>query len=962
MPFRCSEAGPAEWIDRSRTIHFTLRGQEYAAHPGDTVSSALLANGETLLGRSFKYHRPRGAFSMANHDINALFSDADDTNIRGDVTPVTDGMALEPVNARGGLARDKDRYLDWFGHFMPVGFYYKAFHRPRALFPYFERAIRERAGLGRVDTQWHARRRAKRYGHADVLVIGAGPAGLSAALEAARAGCSVILVDENPHVGGSLGYQSPRESLAQYGHLIEDVHAESGIKVLTNAVALAYYSGHWVPVATPGGVEKICARGIVLATGLLEQPAVFRNNDRPGVMLASGAQRLLHRFGVAPCQRAVVLTANAEGYAAAHDLLQAGVTIEAVAAVTDAGSDCEAARALAAAGVSIWSRTTIYEVHGKDAVTGAALIASDGDGEIREVGCDGVIMSTGWAPAAHLLHEAGGTVRYDPTLAMHVPAHWPESVIPAGRVNGAFGLEQRSLDGVVAARQVVAAMNGQAAPADAETRDTQPHGCEWPLMRHPMGREFVDLDEDLQIKDLEQAAREGFDNIELMKRFSTVGMGPSQGKHANINAIRILAAFNDQTMDGTGSTTARPMYHPVRMEDLAGRRLRPARYTPLHSRHAEHDACFFEAGAWLRVSHYGDSDKASACAAEEVRNVRQACGMIDVSTLGKIEVVGPDAARLLEGSYTMRMGNASPGKTRYALMVDDTGVIIDDGVVGRLSQDHYYLTATSGHAAATVRMLRRHVVEWGMNAHVVDRTGQLAAVNLAGPASRRVLSGLTDAALDDESFPYLAIREATVCGQPARLMRVGFVGELAYEIHVPADGVTAVWDAVMAAGKTAGIRPFGVEAQRILRLEKGHIIVGQDTDGLTTPFDCGMSWAVHLKKPFFKGRGALAHLKGQSKKQLVPFALPSHETGLLPRECHLVIRNGDIAGRITSIAHSPTLGQPIGMAMVDRELAESGESLTLRVDEGQLITAERVTAPFYDPKGERQRPATEEAE
>ncbi len=962
MPFRCSDAGSREWIDRSRRIEFSFEGRRYSAHPGDTITSALLANGVVVLGRSFKYHRPRGAFSLANHDINALFSTAEDTNIRGDVTPVEDGMALEAVNVRGTAARDKDRYLDWFGRFMPVGFYYKAFHRPKALFPWFEKAIRQRAGLGTVDTYWRPRRRPKRYAHCDVLVIGAGPSGMTAALEAAEAGLEVLLVDENPHIGGSLDYQWPLDTAeAACPSLAERVAAHSGITVQTKALAVAYYAGQWVPVATDEGIIKVCARGIVVATGLLEQPPICRNNDRPGVLLASGAQRLLRRFGVAPCQRAVVLTANAEGYQAALDLQYAGVEVAAVAALTEAGADSEAAAALTEAGVPRLAHHALYQVHGDNTVTGARLGPIDGsDADAQDYDCDGVIVSTGWAPAAHLLHEAGGKVRYDTELAMHVPSSWPASVVPAGRVNGAFTLAQQTADAVNAARRLVAALTGATVPAVEDWRDHQPHSAEWPIVRHSRAREFVDLDEDLQLKDLEQAAREGFDNIELMKRFSTVGMGPSQGKHSNINAIRILAASNGQGMDATGSTTARPMYHPVRMEDLAGRRFRPQRYTPIHDRHVALSGCLFEAGPWLRVGHYGDEASADDCVAAEVNTVRNGVGLIDVSTLGKIEVVGPDAARLLEGTYTARMANAKVGATRYALMVDDTGVIIDDGVVGRLAEDHYYLTAGSGHAAATARTLKRHAVEWGLDAHVVDRTGQLGALNLAGPLSRSVLARVSDMPLDEASFPYLNIRETRLCGYPVRLLRAGFVGELAFEIHMPAAGMGAVWDALMRAGADAGIAPFGVDAQRILRLEKGHIIVGQDTDGLTTPFDAGMSWAVHLKKPFFKGRGALAHLKGKSPKRLVAFALPTGYEGPLPRECHLAIRDGDIVGRVTSIARSPTLGRPIGLAMIERGLVEDDALLTLRVDNGQYITAERVRAPFYDPDGERQRVASEE--
>lgn len=960
MPFRRSEAGPREWIDRSRAIAFHFEGQEYSAHPGDTLSSALLANGVTLLGRSFKYHRPRGAFSLADHDVNALFCTKGDTHLRGDVTPLRDGMDLYPVNVRGTLANDADRYLDRLARFLPVGFYYKAFYRPRALFPRWERAIRNRAGLGSVDRGWKAQRRPKRNEHCDVLVVGAGPAGLSAALAAAEAGFSVVIADDNAHPGGSFDYQWLHDEAAQRARdeLIAAITAHPEIRLLCPAVALGHYADHLVPLSTPGGIVKMRARGVIVATGLIEQPAVFRNNDRPGVMLASGAQRLLHRFGVAPCRRAVVLTANSEGYAAALDMHRAGVEVAAVLDMREGEEASSAAAMLVQAGVPLLYGHAIYEAHGAEAVEAVTAAPLGSPGRCNTVGaqriaCDGVLLSTGWAPAGALLYQAGGSFRYDAHLAMPVPERWPDTVVPAGRLNGAFTLAQQQADARDAAQRLVAALRGDRVPAPADHRDDQAHGSEWPVIRHPEGRNFVDFDEDLQLKDLEQAAREGFDNIELLKRYSTVGMGPSQGKHSNLNAIRILADHLGQGIDETGSTTARPMVRPVRLEDLAGRRLRPQRLTPLHDAHQALGAHFMEAGEWLRPAFYGDAADADSAIAAEVAAVRGWAGLIDVSTLGKIEVLGADAGRLLEAAYTMRMTNMAVGRTRYALMVDSSGVIVDDGIVGRLAEDRYYVTTTSGHAAATFRTLSRCALEWGLDVHLLNRTGQLGALNLAGPEARRLLAPLvSDVDLDEEAFPYLGIREGRVCGHPARLARVGFVGELGYELHLDARATAEVWQALMRNADAP--RPFGVEAQRLLRLEKGHIIVGQDTDGLSDPFEAGMGWAVHFKKPFFNGRAALQQLKPRKRRRLVGFALPA---GLeaLPRECHLVIRDGVIAGRVTSIAHSPTLRHPVGLAMVDAALADSGEALHIRGDDGRMHRAEQRVTPFYDPEGLRQK-------
>ena len=961
MPCRRAEAGPREWIDRGRTLRFTFEGRSYEGHPGDTITSALLANGVSLLGRSFKYHRPRGAFSLANHDVNALFCTPQDTHIRGDVTPLVEGMDVRPVNVRGGLDNDRDRHLDRLGRFMPVGFYYKAFHRPKALFPYWERAIRKRAGLGQVDLDWTPDRRAKRHAHCDALVVGAGPTGLTAALDLADNGCSVVLVDENPHPGASFDYAHAGDetAVAHRDALIAAVHAHPAITLHTRAVALGHYADHLVPIATPDGIIKVRARGVLLATGVIEQPAVFHNNDRPGVMLASGAQRLLHRFGVAACRRAIMVVANGEGYAAALDLHAAGIEIAAIADMGTPESQIPAARLLAA-GIPVHRDHAIHAAHGESAVEAATLAPVDANGHCdlaraHRVPCDGIFMSVGWAPAGQLLYQAGGRLRYDDTLAMPVPETWPDTVVPAGRLNGVFDLDRQYEDARDAAARLRAALAGEPVPAVADHRDRVSHGAAWPIVAHDRGRNFVDLDEDIQLKDLEQAAREGFDNIELLKRFSTVGMGPSQGKHANQNAIRILARIRDQGIDATGTTTARPMFHPVRLEDLAGRRLRPTRRSPLHDAHAELGARFMDAGAWLRPAWYGAAGERAEAIAAEVRAVREAVGLIDVSTLGKIEVVGPDAARLLEAAYTVRAADLSVGAGRYALMVDESGVVVDDGLIARLGPEHFFVTASSGHAAATRRELTREAALGAFDAWVVDRTSQLGSITIAGPRSRELLAPLTDVDLDRKAFKG-GIRTGHVCGQPARVLRAAFVDRIGFEVHADVAATRLIWGRLMDDGAALGVRAFGVEAQRVLRLEMGHIIVGQDTDGLTDPFEAAMAGAVHFDKPAFIGRGALALLAERTRRRLVAFTLPADADTPLPRESHLVIEDGEIAGRVTSIAHSATLGHAIGFAMVDTALADSERALTLRVDDGVLVRATRAATPFVARRGKRAQP------
>ena len=479
----------------------------------------------------------------------------------------------------------------------------------------------------------------------------------------------------------------------------------------------------------------------------------------------------------------------------------------------------------------------------------------------------------------------------------------------------------------------------------------------YPIFDHPQAKNFVDFDEDLQLKDLANAVQEGFDNIELLKRYTSIGMGPSHGKHSNMNAIRILASLLGTTPAEVGTTTSRPFFHPVPMSHLAGRGFAPYRLTPLHSRHERAGAVFMQAGVWLRPEFYKARGKPRLEAVrEEAAAVRTGVGVIDVGTLGKMEIAGPDAAAFLERIYTGRFANMKVGMTRYALMLDEAGVIIDDGVVARLGEDRFYFTTTTTGSANVYREMTRLNTIWGMHVGIVNATGAYAAVNLAGPSSRDSLAGLTNLDLSPEAFPYLGVREAEVAGVPARLLRVGFVGELGYEIHVPADRACVLWDALMEAGSVHGIRPFGVEAQRLLRLEKGHIIIGQDTDGLTTPGEAAVDWAVKMDKPYFVGQRSLKIVQRKNPKAtLVGFTLDSTNEGAVPKECHLVIRDGKIAGRVTSIAWSPALEKHVGLAFVSQEIIANRGGFFIRVDDGRMVPARIAKTPFYDPAGDRQK-------
>jgi sarcosine oxidase subunit alpha len=896
---------------------------------------------------------------MANHDVNVMLESYSRTNLRGDITQVENGMKVWAVNTFGGLERDYARLLDWFSPLLPVGFYYKAFHTPKGSYPFWEKIIRHLAGLGSIREQAPRETTIKRYEHTDILVVGAGATGLSAALAAAQEGADVVLVDENPHPGGSLGYQraGKKENEALLQDLLRQAQALPRLQLRMATEASGYYADHLIPLVENHGLTKLRAQALIVASGTVEQPAVFRNNDLPGVMLGSAAQRLIYRYAVKPFHHALVLAANAEAYALVLDLLQAGVKVAAIADLRAEPDPSSWAEEIRRKGIAVYTGHCVYAAlsdKNQGAVKAAILCpyAEDGKADSRHcvpIECDGIVMSVGWAPAASLLYQAGATMRYDTSIHQFVPQQLPSGVFAAGRVNGVYALEAKMLDGQNAARRALAHLKG-GSPTELKSLPEKQicPNHPYPIVDHPRGKNFVDFDEDLQLRDFAHAMQEGYDNIELLKRYSTLGMGPSQGKHSNMNAIRVMARSLGSDMDQVGATTARPFYHPVPLSHLAGRSFHPQRVTVLHARHEAMGAVIVEAGNWLRPDYYARAglDRHQAVQ-EEVRAVRNSVGLIDVGTLGKLEISGPDAVEFLERVYPMRFANQKPGTTRYAVMLDEAGTIIDDGVVARLDERRFYATTTTTGSDSVAREMARWALYWDLKVGIVNVTGAYSAMNIAGPRSREILSPLVDIDLSENVFPFSAAQECTIAGVPARVLRVGFVSRLGYEIHVPACYGLQVWDTLLQAGACFDIRPFGVEAQRVLRLEMGHIIVGVDTDGLTHPYEAGMGWAVKMDKRFFIGQRSLQILKQRPlKKTLVGFCLSPERGKLLPRENHLVIRGNAIAGRVTSVQLSPSLGTVIGLAYVEPGMAAAENVFDIRVDGGE-VSARVVKTPFW---------------
>jgi sarcosine oxidase, subunit alpha len=971
------DAHPDEWLDRSVTLSFEFEGQAYRGFEGDTISSALAAAGVPYLARSFKYHRQRHILSFANHDSNTLFQVDGVPNVRGDVTPLRAGMRVSAINTFGGLARDKARVLDRLARWLPVGFYYKAFHSKR-LFPRWERMFRTLTGLGAVSLDAARQTSAKRYGFCDVLVIGGGPAGLSAAIEAAAAGARVALVDESHRLGGSgVGFHDGGHRFTR--GLIEAASHSSAITVFRATVAAAYYADHWMALAEPHRLTKMRAKAVVFACGVIEQPAVFRNNDLPGVMLASAAWRLLLRHRVAPGRNVVMVAGNSEAYLTCLDLHSQGVHVAAIVDLraTHDGEEATVTAACAELGISILQAHAPYEaVAGPDGAVAALDVAPleaaplgvgggptpDATGRVnlsgrRRIECDAILMSVGWAASANLFLQAGGTTRFSEELQQFVPDELPQGIFACGRMNGVYDLESRVADGARAGSSAASYAGFGASSAAVIAPAARRPSHHFPIIDHPKAKNFIDFDEDLQVKDLENAAQEGFDSSELLKRYSTVGMGPSQGKHSNMNALRVLARYRGVGVERLGLTTSRPMYHPVPLKLLAGRSFNAERRTPVDAEHASLGAVWMPAGNWRRPEYYrveGESRAQSIDA--EVRAVRSSVGIIDVGTLGKIEIYGPQAGLFLDRVYAGKFSDLKVGMTRYGLMLDESGVIIDDGVIARMAPEMFYFTTTTGGSATVFRELLRLNALWGLDCALVNVTGHRAAFNFAGPLSRELLQPLTDADLREERFPYLGARSAGVAGVAVRLLRVGFVGELGYEIHVAAGDAAQVWRALHAAGAPRGLRAFGVEAQRVLRLEKGHFIVGQDTDGLTDPFEANASWAVNMQKAFFVGQRSLKILQSRGPRQTL-VGIELLDPARLPKECHLVIDKGAIAGRVTSVVYSRTLNKSIGLAMLAPDLARTGGDIEIRGEQGEMLKARIAATPFYDPKNVRQRAA-----
>jgi sarcosine oxidase subunit alpha len=942
---------PGEVIDRSRTLEFRWNGRAHQAHPGDTIISALAAAGERVFSRSYKYHRPRGLLTADFLDPGCQLQVGDEPNVRAAHRLVEAGMDVRSQNTWPSLKFDVKAVNGVAGRFLATGFYYKTFIKPERMWPAYERVLRRFVHAGEVSPDTEHGYYDKRYAHPDVLVAGAGAAGMAAAVAAARAGARVLLVEEEHHLGGHLRWGDDT-ARAVRAELEDQVRSETGIEVLTDSVVVGRYDDNWIGVMQrnlPHVAErlvKVRARSLVVAPGLVERPYVFEGNDIPGVMLSTAARRLINLYAVRPGERAVVFSANPEGDAAVADLHRAGVEI---AAVVDARRGQRVVRARGRSGVQ-------------------SVELADGS----RVDCDLLVTAVGWTAPTSLLNMAGAQPVYRPEAARFVPdpARTPDSVLAAGGIAGDGTLDQlrehADAVGREAARRAAQLAHRLHASLPTRPRDAVPAPApaadpvpipELPLAEAPelffSTHGFVDFSEDVSSKDLVTAVKEGYDSVELVKRYTTATMGPAQGKLETVNTVAVVAAATGRSIAETGTTTWRPMYAPVTLGALAGRSFEPIRHSPMQSWHERHRATPLVAGQWIRPEHYGDPGA-------EVRAVRGGVGIIDVTPIGKLDLRGPDVAKLLNLLYVNKWSKLAVGRVRYGVMCADDGVVLDDGVTGRLGDDHYLMSTTSSGAATVWEW----VESWlqtehpDLQVHVTPVTTAYASINVAGPRSRELLGRLTEGVdLSSEAFGYMNVRTGTVAGvQDCVLWRIGFTGELSYEIHVPAAYGLHVWERLIEAGADLGVVPFGVEAQRILRLEKGHFIVGQDTDGLTQAYTAGLDPLIKLDKPDFVGKPELVWQAERGGYPQLVGLLPVDADVVPPEASQIITADGTIAGRITSSRMSPTLGRAICLGQVESGLAGAGTRVTVRLPDGRDVGAV-VTAHHaqVDSEGEKQR-------
>ncbi len=975
-------------IDRHRPIGFVFERQALFGLAGDTLASALLANGLTLVGRSFKYHRPRGLLAAGVEEPNALFTLGEGgrstPNVAATMTELYEGLVARRQNAWPSVNFDLGAVNSLLAPLLPAGFYYKTLMGPRrGSWMWYEPFIRRAAGLGRGRHAADPDRYETRHGHTDVLVIGGGPAGLAAAHAAATAGADVTLVERDSALGGAL-LASPAAGAHEdwRGEFERTVRAKPNIEVLLRTTALGVYDGntvalleshdHELPDAERGRAREVVvtlhAGAIIYATGAAERPLVFGDNDRPGVMLASAAQVYLNRYAIDLGQRAIVATNNDGAWRSALDLAAAGLAVT----ILDQRERVDSTLVHAARHIGIEVRTgmLVARAHGRRAVAGV-LVTDGGSARTERLDCDLLCMSGGWSPTVHLTSHTGRKPVYRADIDAFVPGGYDPGQFGAGAVSGEFALSAVLASAAEAGRAAAqyCGHTGSIDPIPSPPLADHRFAAE-PLRvcrRDLGGKAFVDFQNDVTVRDLALAHEEGYGEIEHLKRYTTLGMGTDQGKTSNVNAVHLMAALRGTAVADTGTTTFRPPYTPVSIGALAGRSIgqhfRPIRRSPLHDWHTANGATMIEAGPWLRPWYYrwAGADVASSYI-EEMRHVRRAVGISDVSSLGKIDVQGPDAAEFLNRVYVNKFASLGVGKARYGVMLNDNASVLDDGTTARFGEYRYFMTTTTAQAAEVMSWLEFLLqTAWiDLEVQVVSVTDEWAGMSIAGPRARDVLAlALPQIDITDAALPHMGVRESEVAGIPIRLLRLSFSGELAYELYVPAGHGIALWERLLERGAPLGIRPYGLEALASLRIEKGHV-AGLELDHRTTLDDLGLGKMAARDKAYV-GRELRARAELQAPERWSLVGLECLDSSARLRGgailfAHAEPLSGHGRGYVTSVTWSTELGKYIALGLYRGGLQHLGEEIVCAYPlKGEQVRARIVSPLFIDPKGERLR-------
>jgi sarcosine oxidase subunit alpha len=981
-------------INRARSINFTFDGKHYRGYEGDTLASALLANGIHLVGRSFKYHRPRGIQTAGSEEPNAIVElrtgPRKEPNTRATTIELFDGLVAKSQNRWPSLAFDIMSVNNLFSPLLSAGFYYKTFMWPVSFWTnVYEHVIRRAAGLGTAATAADPDYYEQCHEHCDVLVVGAGPAGLSVALAAAATDARVILVDEHPLPGGSLNNENftidGKAGSDWAAEAVAQLEAMDNVHVLKRTTAFGYYDHNVVaavekvndhlPVPPQGHPRQrmwtFYPRRVVIAAGATERPLVFGNNDKPGIMLASAVRTYVNCYGVKPGRRAVVATNNNDAYRTAIDLQRAGVMVVAVVD-SRAHPNAPLADELEKLSIRLITGGTVGAAEGGQHVKYAQIVTTQGDTlDPERIRCDLIACSGGWNPNVHLHSQSGAKPVYDDSIFSFIPGESRQAEVSVGAANGCFSL-QDCLDQGVAAGTEAAKLAGfrgsrfRAAKAEDETAYAIEAMWISPTPYNKSYKQFVDQQNDVKASDIELASQEGFDSVELLKRYTTQGMATDQGKTGNVNALAILACQRGEPVPDVGITTFRPPYVPVAMGVFAGHTVghdfMPVRRTAIHDWNAKQGAVFIEAGLWLRARYYPQMpiDTMNDCYIRETNATRNNVALVDVTSLGKIDIQGPDAAEFLNRLYINNWLKLPVGKARYGVMLREDGIVFDDGTASRLGENHYYMTTTTANAAPVLaHMEQYHQTEWPqLDVVFCSVTEQWTGIAVAGPNSRKLLEMVIDIDISNEAFPFMGAAECMMNNIPGRLFRISFSGELAYEINVPADYGEQTWLELLEAGKELGVSVYGTEALGAMRIEKGHV-AGSELDGRTTAQDLGLEGMANRGKHFIgKHNSERPALLAEGRLQVV--GLKSLAPGKNLRiGAHLVDPKVTLEsvsqsqGHVTATTYSPQLGCGIALGLLRDGAARHGEQIeaVFPLDD-ETLRVEVCHPVFIDPEGE----------